>query len=327
MKKTIYVLGIVSANLMLLGALLKALHQPGAATILSFSIFLFCLFFLPLALTSSYKSQEIKSYKWLYVVTFIVFSIDLLGALFKILHWPGASVFMMIGIPLPFVLFLPVYLYHTNKSKEKSVINNLAVMFGLTFLAVFSALLALNVSTNILDSFTLNACNNENSAKYNHVKVKNMIGDDMVKQKSDELCKFIDDLKYEILIASGNNQYSRDRFKDEYYPLNINNKSSSNLSFPGNSEGQSKASILKTKVGEYGELISKSEKVSKELKELTKNLFDVSNIKITQTNGDIQTIKWEEREFPSMNLIMALEVLSRIQSNVRFAEAEYLSSL
>ena len=324
MRKIIYFTGIVSANLMLLGALLKALHLPGAAIILSFSIFLFCLGFLPLALISSYKSQEVKSYKWLYIVTFIVFSFDLWGALFKIMHWPGAGVLMLIGIPLPFLLFLPVYLYQTNKNKDKSVINNLAVMFGLTFLAIFSVLLALNVSASILDSFSINSSNNEKAAKYYHYQVKNTTGNEAIKQKSDELCNLIDDFKYEILVSSGNNQYNKDSFKDEYNPLNIDNKNNSNPPLFVNFDGKSKFGVLKSKLGEFGELISKSENVSNELRSLAVSLFDVSPQTVELNNGKTQTIKWEEREFPNMNLIMVLEVLSRIQSNVRFVEAEYL---
>ena len=327
MKKTIYITGIVSVNLMLIGALLKALHQSGSGLVLPFSIFLFCLVFLPLALISSYNSQETKSYKWLYIVTFIVFSFDLFGALFKIQHWPGASLLMLIGIPLPFVLFLPVYLYQTNKNKDKSVINNLAVMFGLTLLAIFSVLLALNVSTSIVDSFTLNCYNNENSAKYNSNKVEKTTNNDVVKQKSDELCKYIDDLKYEILTASGKNQYDKARFKDEYNPINANDKSSSNLPIFKIIDGKSKVIVLKSMIGEYGELISKSEKVSNELKTLTNNLFDVNSISGQNINGETQTTKWEEQEFPNMSLIMVLEVLSRIQSNIRFVETEYMTSL
>ena len=139
MKKIVYISGIVCANLMLIGALLKALHLPGASVFLMVSILLFCFGFLPISLVSSYKSSVEKKYKSLYIITFVVFSIVLLGALFKILHWPGAGLFLLIGTLLPFVLFLPVYLIYTRN--EKSVVNLMGVIFGMTFLAVFSVLL------------------------------------------------------------------------------------------------------------------------------------------------------------------------------------------
>ena len=143
MKKLIYISGVLCANLMLIGALLKVLHITGASLLLFVSILGFSTIFLPLALIYNYQNQEEKKYKWLHIVTYLVFSITFVGALFKILHWPYASVLMIIGIPLPFVLFLPVYLYSTRKDKSIPLLNHLGVMFGLTFLALFSVLRSL----------------------------------------------------------------------------------------------------------------------------------------------------------------------------------------
>ncbi len=321
MKKTIFILGIVSVNIMLFGALLKVLHLKGAAILLMISILLFCFVFLPLALISSYKSQNEKIYKWLYIVTFIVFSFDITGALFKILHWPGAWVFLAIGVPLPFVLFLPVYLYQTHKNKDKSVLNSLGIMFGLTFLAIFSTLLALNVSATVIDSFVVNSVNNENSAKVYQEISKKYTDNDIVKQKADELCAFIDELKKEVLISTDN------ILSTNYNPLNTVNRGGTDITiFSTKKEGeQSKIDILKRMISQYAEVISKSEKAKLELKQLSNTLFDVSNKEIPNNKEEIS--KWENREFPSVNLVIVLDVLSKVQSNVRFVEVEYLSSL
>ena len=312
MKKLIYITGISNVNLMLLGALLKVLHLPGAGTLLFLSITIFCCGFLPLALISSYRSQSERNYRWLYIVTFIVFSVDLMGALFKILHWPGAGTIMLIGIPLPFVLFLPVYLYQTRKNKKTSILNNLGVMFGLTFIAIFSVLLTLNVSSNVLDSFALNSFNNDSSVKFNQSIAKNYAEKDNIKQKSDVLCAYIDELKCEILIATNNNLCTKGKLNIEGNPsylFSLENKSTQvSILFDGGS--QSKIGVLKNMITEYQVIISKQEKLSKELKELSNILLEPN-----------------EEEFPSAHLTLVLGVLSRIQSNVRFIEAEYLSSL
>jgi hypothetical protein len=322
MKKTIFILGIVSVNIMLFGALLKALHLWGGSILLVISILLFSFGFLPLALNSSYKSQEEKKYKWLYIVTFIVFSFDLLGALFKILHWPYAGLFLTIGLPLPFIVFLPVYLYQTYKFKEKSVINSLGIMFGLTFLAVFSVLLALNVSATVLNSIVVNNYNNENTAKfYQGISVNNS-DKDIIKLKSDELCAYIDELKSEVLVSTENNS-----LVGNYDPIKVINSGSTNLSiFTSLKEGdESKIDHLKKMIGEYGMVISKSEKAKQELKQLAGSLFDVTDKELPNSKGVLQ--KWEDREFQSANLIIVLDVLSKFQSNVRFIETEYLTSL
>src|ERR1035437_382096 len=113
MKKLIYISGIASANLMMFGSLFKVQHWSGGNVLITLATFLFCFIFLPSALISSYHGQEQKKYKWLYIVTFIVFFISMMGVLFKVMHWPGAAMFLLLGIPLPFVVFLPVYLYQT----------------------------------------------------------------------------------------------------------------------------------------------------------------------------------------------------------------------
>ncbi|TVR70068.1 MAG: hypothetical protein EA408_11805 [Marinilabiliales bacterium] len=143
MKQFVYISGTVSTNMLLLGAIFKMNHWPASNILLVVSILLFGFVFLPAALLSSYNAQEQKKYKWLHIVTFIAFAISLTAALFKIMHWPGAGVLLLFGIPLPFVIFLPVYLYSTRDVKNQSPALAMGVMFGLTFLAVFSVMLSL----------------------------------------------------------------------------------------------------------------------------------------------------------------------------------------
>jgi hypothetical protein len=143
MKKIIYVSGIACANLMMLGCLFKVSHWPGGEVLLTVAVLFFGFFFFPAALISNYQSQETQKYKWLYVVTFIVFFIGMMGILFKVRHWAGADILLYLAVPAPFVLFLPVYLYQTRNEKKEGNLNFLAIMFGLTFIAVFTVLLAL----------------------------------------------------------------------------------------------------------------------------------------------------------------------------------------
>lgn len=318
MKKLIYILGVVSINLMLFGALLKVFHLMGANILLAISIFLFCFGFLPLALISNYKSQEEKKYKWLYIVTFIVFGFDLIGALFKIEHWQGASLFLLIGLPLPFILFLPVYLYQTRKNKDKSVLNNLGVMFGLTFLAVFSVFLAINVSGSVLDNIAVNCLNNENSTKFYQVTTKNY-PNDKVKEKAEEICSYINELKCILLTDTDNGNCLNGRIQEEYNPILLKNKfTQTSILFKG--ESPNKIETLKNKIVEFRELVLSSKNPSKEFIELTKSLLDVDE-------NETQKDNWMDKEFPATHTVIILEVLSRIQSNVRFVEAEYLSLL
>lgn len=142
MKKLIYISGIISVNLMMFGSLFKMMHWPFAGIMLVSAVFIFCFFFLPSALISSYRSKSNQKLKVLSAVTFIVFFAGVISILFKIQHWPYGSELLLITLPLPFILFMPVYFYETRKEKNNA--NSLAVMMGLTFIAVFSVLLSLH---------------------------------------------------------------------------------------------------------------------------------------------------------------------------------------
>lgn len=143
MKKLIYITGIVSTNIFLLGSFFKMLHWPGASTLVTLGLGSAALIFLPLALTVAYKEVSDKSLLWVYLTGFLCAFIDLTGAMFKINHYPGANILLMIGIPIPFILFLPVYVYSYVKRNDQQMSGLLGVMFLMTYIAVFSVLLAL----------------------------------------------------------------------------------------------------------------------------------------------------------------------------------------
>ncbi len=324
MKKSVYISGIVCANLMMFGSMFKVFHWPGSGIMLCSAVFLFCFMFLPFALMSSYACQEQKNNKWLYMVTFVVFSVSMMGALFKIMHWPGAGMFLVVGIPLPFVLFLPVYLYQTRK--ENKSINYLGIMFGLTFLAVFSVLLSLNVSKNIMDNAASNISGNDNFAFFNQSKVKEVSADNKVKLNSDELCAYIDNLKCELLTDAEEVVCVDSKLPADFDPLQIVAKD--NTDVPARillgDEPTKKLDELKAKINLYRELILTSGKINPELTVLTNSLFDISAKEVS--NGDVSQMQtWEELEFKSYQLIFVLDVLSQIQSNVRLVEAEFLA--
>jgi len=310
MKKFIYISGIVSANLMLFGSLFKVLHMPGASILLLLSVFMFCFIFLPMALYNNYVNQDEKKSAWLYIVTFIVFFVCILGALFKIMHWPGASVFLVLGILSPFVLFLPVYLYQTRKPKSKSVKNNLAVMFGLTFLAVFNVFLAVNVSSNVLNIISMSGYNHEQFVKY-LVDNSNAPTANEIKLKAQDISVYIDELKQDVINDA---LKGKKDIAASYSLLTIPDKATavSSIFVIKENETISRVGELKLKLDELYKLIDTSNSTSKEIKELTKNLI---------YSNDYPEV-WEIKQFSNNQVVSVYSTLCRIQSNVLFIGSE-----
>jgi len=146
MKQKIYILGLVTLLLIFAGVFLKLNHLAGASVLIFTGIFLLLFVFLPLALYNNYRKEGSRESMLLYIITWITAVVVFGGMLFKIMHWPGAGILIMLALPFPFVVFLPVYLSVTSKIKNYSIYNTVFVLYLLVYLAVFSALLALNVS-------------------------------------------------------------------------------------------------------------------------------------------------------------------------------------
>lgn len=341
MKKLIYISGIVIINIFVFGALSKIMHWPGANILITLGLGSFCIGFLPLAFFQSYKGNGEK-YKSLYIAGFICAFITFIGAMFKIEHWQGAGWFLMVGVPLPFLYFLPVYIYHQNKAKEKSAVNLLGVMFLMVYVAVFSAILALNVSRDILNTFVTTendiAKTNDLFALKNNTMYENLeksgIADNkeklaQLKTKSAALCTQINNLKIELVKSAENSDSKAIEADNKINTKAIfaKDESAGTTKIMRGDDGVSgKAAELKSQINSYHVYLvtliksPESEKVFNELlntSDITESLYDET---ITST--------WEDQFFPNGGyLISTLLSLSSIETNIRLAESEALSVL
>jgi hypothetical protein len=328
MKKSVYIPGIASTTLMLFGCMFKIMHWPGANILLILSVFLFCFYFLPMALITNYKSQETPKHRSLHVITFIVFFICVMGVLFKVMHWPGASMFLIIGLPLPFVLFLPAYLYSTRNEKKENNINFLGLMFGLTFLAVFSVLLALSISKQVLRNAVTRVYSIEKTRSFSEAVLANTKKESHIKQKADDLCNFIEQIKDVILGETQGYEFGEKRPEPKY---NWEMQHVEDKQIPTNVlfalEKKTKFDELKEKVNDYKTALLETPNLDPQLAELSKDLFNINATRELSRSGHIEELSWEQREFSNKQLIFVLGALSQIQSNVRIVELEYLASV
>jgi hypothetical protein len=156
MKQKIYILGVISAMIISTGIILKVEHWPMAQIFLTAGILILVLIFFPAALINSYKAEGNKQNMLLYIVTYITCFVVFTGMLFKIQHWPYAGIALLIALPFPYIVFLPVFLAVTSKNKNFNIYNTVFVLLLLALNSVFSCLLALNVSKEVVeDSYNL----------------------------------------------------------------------------------------------------------------------------------------------------------------------------
>jgi len=156
MKQKIYILGLATAIIVFLGVLFKVNHWAGAAILLIGGITILVFVFMPLALASSYKAEGNKGKRLLYIVTWITSLVVFIAMLFKIQHWPGSGLLILVSIPFPFVVFLPVFLLSRPGNMKENIYDTVSVLFLVMIISCFTGLLALNVSKEkMIDSYTV----------------------------------------------------------------------------------------------------------------------------------------------------------------------------
>jgi hypothetical protein len=116
-----YILGYLGLALLLTGGVLKLLHWPGSGIALLFSLVVLNFGYLPLLLYRSYKGSGVNKYsenhspRMQYIFGLLGIGFFLAGGVFKILHLPGAAVFLGVAILIINFGFLPFFFYGMYK--------------------------------------------------------------------------------------------------------------------------------------------------------------------------------------------------------------------
>jgi len=198
MKQKIYILGLITIMVILLGTIFKVNHMPGAGIMLTAGLITFVLIFIPLGIINSYKGDGNKQNKLLYIITGITCFVVFTAMLFKIMHWPYAGLWLTIALPFPYVVFLPVFLVVTSKDKNFNIYNTVFVLFLLAVNSVFSAMLALSVSRERIND-SLNLARNYNKTESALVVFPAKNSESPVCVKIDEVLKILDEYREIIL--------------------------------------------------------------------------------------------------------------------------------
>ena len=322
MNNKIYYLGIISVFIVLIGSLFKISHWPGAGIIFSVGNLFFCLVFLPPALISSFRSESSKKLHWLYFTAFVSIIFDFAGALFKVMHWPGASIVITIGIPLPFVTFLPLYIIYNRNDKQINYNNVTAVLFFFAYMGAMTALLSLNVSKNILDESVKNIQSLESKITLTdniNRQIINQTGTEnadvmALNNKANEISGFIEEIRAELIKNENPDVSPAPDQIDNYKAVSGKDNRSVSQQILVNS---GRARILKDKIDKYFQLASS-------LVPGQPALVIPSDEKTSENSGQED---WFTDQFKGRILISTIELLYNIEYQVKISEMDILGKL
>ena len=339
MKKFMYILGTIAPSLLIIGALFKLQHWPGASVLIVLGSFLLAAVYLPVFAMVSMRDtrkREKKINKTLYIVGVITGFIFITGILFKIMHWPGAGVALMVSVLLTVAVFIPILVVHALKDKENQVQNFSILIFVLSFMAVNIMVFALKVSKNVLTSMRITAKENMMTARMletgntlvlTAADMDSTLSADRLDQanflhkKTDALDNFLQEIMVEILLATDKDNElaiaedgSIDLSKANYFDVH----KSTELVIFGN----------ELKIGMGEELVEALE-VQRELllSYAGAELDGVISEMLELSSYYPKHFTWLDETFYQTPMIAALISLSNLQFKLHFLEGEILKQM
>lgn len=108
MKKAMTISGTIAVSLFLSGCLFKFMHWPGANAMLLLGILIMSVGFLPMLFVIKSREAEGAREKWINGLGTLSAILVCLSGLFKLLHWPYASI-LSFSFMASFVVYLVVF--------------------------------------------------------------------------------------------------------------------------------------------------------------------------------------------------------------------------
>jgi hypothetical protein len=160
---TLYLTGMISGMITILGTLFKVQHWPGASIMLMLGLAGLALGFLPAY--ARYRIRDAKSKNepinrglWIGGVTAGILVI--IGTLFKIMHWPGAGIALIISWSMLAVVILPLLVLNQLKQSEQRISS----FFGILLVTVFAAVFIMALMRSVPEYYSFGYVVMENSA-------------------------------------------------------------------------------------------------------------------------------------------------------------------
>ncbi len=337
MKKFMYILGMIAPAMLITGTIFKIQHWPGAGVLLTLSLFLLGAIYLPVFVMVKIRDTRKEGKKVnipMYVFGLIAGIIFIAGALFKIMHWPGAGIMIMLSGIVTVFIFIPILVVQALKDKENQVQNFTILIFVLCFVAITFMMYALRVSKNVLTAFSVAAEGHiastgivkaRNTAYYDQLVLSlpdsEIVLDKakLIREKTNDLDNYIQDLTLEIILKShsDNNAAVDQKGNIDFDKVDQKDASGSTMLVIFGDEGiPGKGNDLQKKINEYREFLYGNS--DPELAGSINKLLD------TSPRGELTWVQYCFLQAPMMG---AVNVLTSIQSNIRVAEGEVLNQL
>jgi hypothetical protein len=151
-RMLLFISGFLAGFCFILAVLFKVQHWPGAGYLILFAdiFFVFLILFL---LEKKLKDNPGSPKRAVYITGSVGALLYIVGLLFKFQHWPGASIMLLCGSLVLFLIAFPWYTWLSWKDHSFTHIMFIFLVPALIWVMVSGGLISLRVSGNFLAGF------------------------------------------------------------------------------------------------------------------------------------------------------------------------------
>ncbi len=149
----LFIAAFISSTLFIIGVIFKIQHWPGSGITLTIGVLSGVFLLLPAVIYDRLKDSERTVPKWIYYATLILGIAYGLGFLFKLMHWPGASTLLSVGMLFLFGFVAIIYIYHRYKGLEYVSSEAIFIFVAIIMFVVPSSLLSIRGEGNFEGGF------------------------------------------------------------------------------------------------------------------------------------------------------------------------------
>ncbi len=333
----LYLTGMIAGMLTIIGAMLKIMHFAGGGVCISLGLFGLAAVFLPMFAVLKIREARRNNKplnKGPYIMGVIAGGLFIFGALFKIMHWPGAGWVIIVSWLSVAVLFLPLLVLSILKQQGNRINNFFSIILIASLIAVFLSALVRAPSKVILHEYVRMEKSLASNAAFLDARNDVLVSEAMlngegeilnsmqeISEEADRMCMFMQKAKQDmVLMAAKENQAAiqPDGRIDFDNVLAIDAQAPSEIVMIG-PEGHGGKAFELLDILELYVNTALSVSSSKTLKEYIDEQLDLS---FPPDDAD----NWAEYYF-SGPLIQSAGCLTRYQNAVRRVEYEVLREL
>jgi len=326
MKKVTFGFGLTSIFLLLAGTIFELQHWSGAGIMFVLGSALLTMVYLPLILRHKLKESP-NNEAIMHISGFVGLAFTTLGSLFKIMHWPGASTLLMIGIGTLALLYVPIYFYKKYQTSVNKPITLSAALVAITCLILVFALTRVNNSVVYDDGVTiiddhLRASTKRVSDNVALYKLLNGNADaSRLKISADKTVEHLETLKAAIVATV--DQLSDEKARST--PLSsVRNKSDFNiptrLLFESNADNPLNVKQMVYRLDEFETEVMDLYPTS--IREQLTTTFPIDTKQTFDVDG--QQWNWSKYSFYRIPVVGVISYLSKLQYDVRQTENQAL---